>query len=116
MSVDYDVQKSETERRWREIAEGPGAPSEGLLDLRFLGGPEADAVEFMGWLEDRGYDVEHYAPDRESGDPEDALDVIEVQTEVMALSAESIHAEERRTTEAALRFGYHPDGWGFMGT
>ncbi|CTQ49983.1 ribonuclease E inhibitor RraB [Jannaschia donghaensis] len=115
MSVDYDVQKAETERLWSEISASPGVPSEGLLDLRFVGGPGADATEFMGWLEDRGYDVEYYPVDPDGEDPEDAEEVIEVQTDTMTLSAETIHAEERKTTEAALQFGFRPDGWGFMG-
>ncbi|SDY57918.1 Regulator of ribonuclease activity B [Jannaschia faecimaris] len=117
MSVDYEVQKAETERLWAEMSTQPGVPAEGLLDLRFVAdaGAGADATEFMGWLEDRGYDVEYYPADPDSDDPEDALDVIEVQTDVMPLSAATIHAEERKTTEAALGFGFRPDGWGFMG-
>lgn len=115
MSADFDAQKAETARLWAEISEAPNVPAEGLVDLRFVGGDGADATEFMGWLEDRGYDVEYYPPDPDSDDPEDAEDVIEVQTGVMPLSAQTIHAEERKTTEAALQFGFRPDGWGFMG-
>ena len=115
MSVDYDLQKTETARLWAEISVGPNVPTEGLLDLRFVGGETADATEFMGWLEDRKYDVEYYPTDTDSDDPEDAQEVIEVQTGVMPLSAETIHAEERKTTEAALQFGFRPDGWGFKG-
>lgn len=115
MSIDYDAQKAETARLWAEMCTAPGVPSEGLLDLRFVGGEGADATEFMGWLEDHGYDVEHYPVDPDGELPEDAEEVIEVQTGVMPLTAETIHAEERRTTEAALRHGFRPDGWGFMG-
>lgn len=115
MSIDYDAQKAETERLWAEISAAPNVPAEGLLDLRFVGGDGADATEFMGWLEDRGYDVEYYPADPEGEEPEDAEEVIEVQTAAMPLSAETIHAEERKTTEAGLRYGFRPDGWGFMG-
>lgn len=115
MSFDFEAQKAETARLWAEISDAPGVPSEGLLDLRFVGGEGADATEFMGWLEDHGYDVEHYPVDDEGEEPEDAEDVIEVQTDVMTLTAETIHAEERKTTEAGLRYGFRPDGWGFMG-
>lgn len=115
MSIDYDAQKAETARIWAEISVAPNVPAEGLLDLRFVGDEGADATEFMGWLEDRGYDVEYYPADPEGEEPEDAEEVIEVQTAAMLLSAETIHAEERKTTEAALRYGFRPDGWGFMG-
>ncbi len=115
MSFDFAAQKAETERLWAEMSAGAEVPDEGLVDLRFVGAAGADAVEFMGWLEDAGYDVEHYPPDPEGEEPEDAEDVIEVQTVRMTLSAETIHTAERATTEAALRHGFRPDGWGFMG-
>lgn len=115
MTFDFDAQKAETERLWAEISATPGVPSDGLLDLRFVGGDGANATEFMGWLEDTGYDVEYYPVDPDGETPEDAEEVIEVQTDVIALSAATIHAEERKTTEAALRHGFRPDGWGFMG-
>ena len=115
MSFDFDAQKAETERLWAEISAAAEVPPEGLLDLRFVGGEGADATEFMGWLEDRGYDVEHYPADPEGEDPDDALEVVEVQTPAMTLGADTIHREERKTTEAALDYGFRPDGWGFMG-
>lgn len=115
MSIDIAAQTAETERLWAEISAAPGVPQEGLLDLRFVGGAGADATEFMGWLEDRGYDVEYYPADPDGEEPEDAEEVIEAQTDVIPLSAATINAEERKTNDAALRFGFRPDGWGFMG-
>lgn len=116
MSFDFVAQKAETERLWAEISANVNVPAEGMVDLRFVGEDGADATEFMGWLEDEGYDVEHYPADPDGEEPEDAENVVEVQTCVMTLSAETIHAAERATTEAALSFGFRPDGWGFMGT
>ncbi|MEM7711107.1 MAG: ribonuclease E inhibitor RraB [Pseudomonadota bacterium] len=109
MSVDYGAQEAETRRLWAEMAATADLPATALLDLHFEGGDDADATEFMGWLEDAGYDVEHYPADG------DEPETIEVQTAEMPLSPETIHAEERRCTEVALRHGFRPTGWGFMG-
>ncbi|MGB3408646.1 MAG: ribonuclease E inhibitor RraB [Jannaschia sp.] len=113
MTFDYAAQKAETERLWAEIFATGKAPSEGMVDLHFVPAENADSTEFIGWLEDNGYDVEHF----ESGSFEegDEDEVIEVQTDVMPLSAASIHDQERKTTEAALRFGFRLTGWGVMG-
>ena len=111
---DFEAQRVETERLWAEMSEGRDLPGEGMVDLTFVAGEGADATEFMGWLEDEGYDVEHYEADEE--DEEDPEETVEVQTPAMPLSAATIHAEERRTTEAALRYGFLPRGWGFIGT
>lgn len=114
---DRDAQAVETDRLWAEISAAHDLPEEALLDLRFIAGQGADAVEFMGWLEDAGYDVEHYAADGdddEAGEDGPQPEIVEVQTKAVPLSLATIHAEERRTTEAALRFGFVPDGWGFM--
>lgn len=113
MSFDHAAQEAETKRLWAEMAAAHDLPSEALIDLHFVAGEGADATEFLGWLEDAGYDVEHYPadPDGEEGpEPE----TVEAQTPPVALSLERIQAEERRTTEAALRFGFVPTGWGFM--
>ncbi|MEM7766324.1 MAG: ribonuclease E inhibitor RraB [Pseudomonadota bacterium] len=106
---DYAAQRAETERVWADLSARHSLPETALLDLHFEAGPGADAVEFMGWLEDHGYDVEHYPAD------EDEPEAIEVQTPEMALSPATIHAEERRCTEVALTHGFRPTGWGFMG-
>ena len=108
MSFDYDAQRAETARLWAEMGMQQALPERGLLDLHFEGGADADATEFMGWLEDAGFDVEHYPAD------EDEPETIEAQTEEMLLSPDTIHAEERRCTEVALRHGFRPVGWGFM--
>tara|TARA_R110002072_G_scaffold232017_2_gene389366 strand:+ start:160 stop:504 length:345 start_codon:yes stop_codon:yes gene_type:complete len=113
MSFDYAAQKAATEALWAEMSAQHDLPHQGQLDLHFRAGDGADATEFMGWLEDAGYDVEHYEADPE--DEDDPEEAIEVQTGVMSLTPETIHAEERRCTEAALRFGFTPDGWGFIG-
>lgn len=113
MTFDYEAQQAETEALWAEMSAQHDLPDQGQLDLHFKAAEGADATEFMGWLEDAGYDVEHYDADPEDEDYPD--EVIEVQTGVLPLSAKTIHTEERRCTEAALRFGFLPDGWGFMG-
>ena len=113
MSFDYAAQKAETERLWAELAAAHDLPPEGMVDLTFVADEGADATEFMGWLEDAGYDVEHYEADPE--DEDDPEESVEAQTPVMVLSAATIHAEERKTTEAALRHGFRPRGWGFIG-
>ncbi len=113
MSFDFDAQKAETERLWAELAAAHDLPAEGMVDLMFAAGEGADATEFMGWLEDAGFEVEHYEADPE--DEDDPDETVEAQTPVMPLSAATIHAEERRATEAALRYGFVPRGWGFMG-
>lgn len=114
MSFDFEAQAAETDRLWAEISAAHDLPETALIDLRFVAGERADAVEFMGWLEDAGYDVEHYPAD--AGDDEDGPEpeIVEVQTGAVPLTLATIHAEERRMTEAALRFGFVPDGWGFM--
>ena len=111
MSVDYAAQAAATEALWAEMTRDHALPDEALVDLRLVGEAGADAVELMGWLEDRGYDVEHYPADEDEGEPE----VVEVQTPRMRLSLAAVQFEERRVTEAALAHGFRPDGWGFMG-
>lgn len=113
MSFDFGAQQAETERLWAKMAAAHVLPAGGMLDLTFVAGEGADATEFMGWLEDAGYDVEHYEADAEDAD--DPEETVEVQTRAMPLSAATIHAEERKTTEAALRHGFAPRGWGFIG-
>lgn len=115
MSFDFAAQKARTEAIWAELSSEHDLPPEARLDLQFLPGESADAVEFMGWLEDNGFEVEHYPPDEDAPeDDDDNQETIEVQTVTMALTPETIHDVERRCTEAALRFGWLPDGWGFM--
>ena len=114
MTFDAAAQEAATRAQWDEITASMIPPAKGLLDLHFIAGEGADATEFMGWLEDAGYDVEHFPPGEfEDGDEED--EVIEVQTPALTLTLDRILAEERRTTEAALRYGFRPTGWGFMG-
>ncbi|CUH08782.1 hypothetical protein JSE7799_00078 [Jannaschia seosinensis] len=108
MSFDYAAQRAETERLWAEMSAAHDLPETGLLDLHFEAGDAADATEFIGWLEDAGFDVEHYPAD------EDEPEAIEAQSSEMTLSPETIHAQERRCTEVALRHGFRPVGWGFM--
>ncbi|GIT89951.1 hypothetical protein JANAI62_05650 [Jannaschia pagri] len=110
MTHDPAAQRAATEVLWAEITGQGTPPDKGMLDLHFVAGAEADATEFMGWLEDHGYDVEHYEAD------EDEEETIEAQTPEMRLSLEAILEEERRTTEAALGYGYRPTGWGVMFT
>lgn len=113
MSFDRDAQAAETDRLWAEMSAAHDLPTEALIDLHFVAREGADATEFIGWLEDAGYDVEHYPADEdEDGTPE--AETVEAQTGTVVLSLAAIHAEERRTTEAALRFGFVPAGWGFM--
>lgn len=113
MSFDFAAQRAETERLWAEMATARDLPAEGMVDLTFVAGAGAEATEFMGWLEDAGYDVEHYEADAE--DQDDPEETVEVQTPVMPLSAATIQAAERKVTEAALRHGFAPRGWGFIG-
>ena len=109
-AFDREAQRAETERQWAEFSAHPAMPGAARLDLHFKPGPEADATEFIGWLEDHGYEVEHFPDD--DGDPDG--EVIEAQTPTMTLTLEAVRTEEARTTEAALRHGWLPDGWGFM--
>ncbi len=113
MSGDEGARAAETDRLWAEMAAAHALPQMALIDLHFVAGEGADATEFMGWLEDAGYDVEHYPadPDGEDGpEPE----TIEAQTPPVPLSLDRVHAEERRASEGARRFGFVPTGWGFM--
>jgi len=115
MSFDFEAQKARTEEIWADLAAAHDLPPEGRLDLHFVPGEGADAVEFMGWLEDNGFEVEHYPADEDAPeDDDDNEETIEAQTVTMALNPQAIHTQERRCTEAALRFGWLPDGWGFM--
>ncbi|SFI87225.1 ribonuclease E inhibitor RraB [Jannaschia pohangensis] len=115
MTFDFEAQKARTEAIWEELSLAHELPAEARVDLQFIPGTNADAVEFMGWLEDNGFEVEHYPPDEDADpDDEDNAETIEVQTATMPLNPDAIHAVERRCTEAALRFGWLPDGWGFM--
>ncbi|WP_298430213.1 ribonuclease E inhibitor RraB [uncultured Jannaschia sp.] len=107
---DPAAQDAETKRQWAAFSADPRMPAAARLDLHFVPGPEADATEFIGWLEDRGFEIEHYEADEDSGEAE----VIEAQTPTMDLTLDAIRAEEVRTTEAALRYGWVPTGWGFM--
>ncbi|WP_371154755.1 ribonuclease E inhibitor RraB [Jannaschia sp. 2305UL9-9] len=113
MTFDRAAQEAATRAQWAEIVATAKVPAQAMIDLHFTATDGADAVEFMGWLEDNGYDVEHYpAGAFEEGDEEE---VIEAQTDAMALTLDAILAEEKRTTDAALTHGFRPTGWGFMG-
>lgn len=113
MSFDHAAQEAETARLWAGMSAAHDLPAEALIDLHFVAGEGADATEFIGWLEDAGYDVEHY-PAEEDGEDGPEPETIEAQTPPVPLSLERVRAEERRTTEAALRYGFLPSGWGFM--
>ncbi|PWJ10349.1 ribonuclease E inhibitor RraB [Jannaschia seohaensis] len=107
--IDTAAQEAASRAQWAEIEGQAKLPARAMIDLHFNAGPEADATEFMGWLEDRGYDVEHFPAE------DDEEEAIEVQTPVVDLTLERILVEERTCSEAALRFGFVPAGWGFMG-
>lgn len=113
MTHDRDEQAAETDRLWAEMSAAHDLPARALIDLHFTAGEGADATEFIGWLEDAGYDVENYPAD-EDEDGAMEPETVEAQTGAVTLSLATIHAEERRTTEAALRYGFVPAGWGFM--
>ncbi|TFL17317.1 ribonuclease E inhibitor RraB [Jannaschia formosa] len=108
--IDPEAQEAASRAQWADIAAQGPLPERAMIDLHFTAGPGADSTEFMGWLEDRGYDVEHYPAD------EDEEEVIEVQTEPVALTLDRVLAEERACSEAAARYGFVPSGWGFIGT
>ena len=113
MSGDADARAAETARLWTGMAASHDLPERAMIDLRFVAGEGADAVEFMGWLEDAGFEVEHYPADEdEDGEPEPAI--VEAQTAEVALTLAAVQAAEARTAEVASRFGFVPDGWGFI--
>ncbi|UWQ17511.1 ribonuclease E inhibitor RraB [Jannaschia sp. M317] len=106
---DPEAQRAATRAQWAEITAQTKPPARAMIDLHFEAAEGADATEFMGWLEDEGFDLEHFPAD------EDEPETIEAQTGEMALTLDAVLAEEARTTEAALRFGFRPTGWGFIG-
>lgn len=113
MTFDYAKQDAASRAQWAEMSAAMTLPPTAMLDFHFAAGEGADAVEFMGWLEDHGYDVEHFpAGEFEEGDEDE---VIEVQTDALPLSLETVLKEECRTSEVALAHGFRPTGWGFMG-
>lgn len=110
MSFDYTAQAAGTARLWAEMQAGHDLPARARIDLSFLPGDGADAVEFLGWLEDHGYEVEHL-----EADPDEGLEeAIEAQTAMVDLTLDAVQHHERRCTEAALTHGWIPDGWGFL--
>ena len=104
---DFDLQYLETVDTFESLLPRiPALPDTVDLDLWFVpSGPYADAPRLEAALAASGFRV------GESGEMADGG--VEATVTITGIDADLIWREERRATEAALRCGFRPDGWGF---
>ncbi len=108
--MDMKQQKAETEQVFREIQEMESLPAQACINFQFVTDePQADWDGFTEAAEAAGYTVEWY-----EADDEDDEDCIEITTPLVALSVETLWAEEEKLTLMGAIYGFIPDGWGFF--
>ena len=105
-SHDWDRQFRETQWVWHDLKEkGVDFEKRYCLDLQFIRQTDAaDKNRFIVALEEANFKVHFY-----DDDPTVEASVLEI-----LLTPDTIWLHEKRATEIAFRFGFAPDGWGFM--
>ena len=104
MSHDYEQQRNETLQVWRSISSRKALPDEIELDIQFVPGRDALWSDAEIALAAAGYRVVRY----------DDGSTLQATVGPIRNTAEEIWKHERATTELALRYGFKPDGWGFL--
>lgn len=109
--MDLNEQKAETLKIFAEIAAMEPLPERASVAFQFV--PEDRKADWDGFTEAaeaQGYAVEWYEPEDEDDEA-----CFEITTPEMALSAQTLWAEEEKLTVLAAVYGFAADGWGFMG-
>jgi len=104
MSHDYEQQRRDTLEVWRDINSRKAMPDEIELDIQFV--PDGDPLwsDLQVALAAAGYRVACYDDGR----------TLEASVGPIRNTPEEIWKHERATTELALKYGFKPDGWGFL--
>ena len=105
-SHDWDLQYREPKDVWSTLQDqGVDLERAYCLDFQFIPGTGlADKVAFAAALSSANFKVKFY-----DGDP-----TVEASVPGILLTLEEIWRHEKRATQIALRFGFAPDGWGFL--
>jgi hypothetical protein len=105
MDHDFDNQRDETLRVWRDLSAKNNLPKTAILDLQFVpASPAADWDFFEAQLTEAGYRCNRYDDGR----------TLEAFAGPIDLSADAIWNHELATTQIAVKCGFRPDGWGFF--
>ncbi len=106
----FEEQKADTEWMIRDLTRrGAADPGQEItLDIQFLPAEDAkpDQKGCAAALRKAGFEAHLY---EEDGEP-----VVEATAERARFTLESVWIAERMATEIALRFGFEPEGWGFV--
>ncbi len=104
LSHDYEQQRNDTLQAWRDISSRHAVPDEIELDIQFVphGEPLWSDAEIA--LAAAGYRVVRY----------DDGSTLQATVGPVMNTPEEIWKHERATTELALKYGFKPDGWGFL--
>ena len=101
--MDMKQQKAETEQVFREIQAMESLPERACINFQFVTDePQADWDGFTEAAEAAGYTVEWY-----EADDEDDEDCIEITTPLVALSVETLWAEEEKLTLMGAIYGFN---------
>ena len=106
---DYAGQKADTEWMWRQLKNRQAAePNEPItLDIQFYGArARVDPQAFAAALRRAGFEAHAYKQDGEQ--------VVEATAPEAEFSLDCIWYFEKRATGIALKFGFEPEGWGFI--
>jgi hypothetical protein len=103
---DWDRQFRETEDVWSTLKkQGVDFEKPYCLDLQFIPRTKAaDKTKFAAALEEANFKVSFY-----DDDP-----TVEASVLGILLTPDTIWLHEKHATEIAFRFGFAPDGWGFL--
>lgn len=106
MDHDFEAQRRDTLRVWKELFAKQDLPKRAVLDLQFVPCESgADWHAFEHQLTAEGYHIERY----------DDGGALEASVGPIDLDFNSIWRHELKTTKFALGSGFLPDGWGFFG-
>jgi len=104
MSHDYEQQRHDTFQAWRDISSRHAMPDEIELDIQFV--PYGDPLwsDAQTALAEAGYRVCRY----------DDGSTLQASVGPIKNTAQEIWKHDQATTELAIKYGFKPDGWGFL--
>lgn len=103
MDHDFEAQRRDTLRAWKELSTKQDFPKRAVLDLQFVPRESgADWHAFQHQLAAEGYHVKRY----------DNGGTLEASVGPIDLDFNSIWQHEFKTTKLAIEWGFLPDGWG----
>ncbi|MBN7787274.1 ribonuclease E inhibitor RraB [Ponticoccus gilvus] len=112
MAHDFDAQRAETQRAYREMRDEGDLPE--VADVDYFLVPKADGADWRPLAEAlslEGFDCEWIEPDAE--EEADGPYLVATLPDQL-ISAEGIWIGEEIAARAALGHGFAPDGWGLL--